>query len=909
MPHERDETKDTAPDGAAEEHPVTRPLAASNPPFRLPSRRRARSRRAGSPAALLAGLLLLTGGAIEARAQEPPAEEVETAQDPDVIRGEIPEDAEDGEALIVTPPRDELGRRIIDEEPVILAFNDVPIEQTAEFIVRTTGKNLQIAQGVRSSRFSLISDEPLSRQEALNSLFEAFLHATPPAAVVETEDWIYIDTTDMVRQYPVPVIPPEASVLERTDRAVFVNKVYDLDFASAENIAALLEEQLPDWAVYQFDPRSNQLLLLATLGQAQRVERIIEAFDRPSPAVTETYRLEWADASKVASYIEELFAPDGEAGGGGGRQPGRQVGGGRIVIAGGEAGGGTQGAAAAVEFRVSYNTWQNTVTVVADPSKMVRIRELIQEVWDVPLVAGEDIVRTYQLRYRDAIVVRDILQELIEGVSTGAGARGTPRVQVPGAAGGAEGISAEERLAGQFKFQADPTTNELIVIGRTSRGFQMLDEIIDELDHPGAPNLPLIIPLQHADAEDLATEINILLAPEGFEGELEGRVEELTTFDTAGSLGALQGTTATGGGGLEGPAAQENAIRFPWQTGREREDVAQVSPLIGKVRVMPVLRQNALMILGPEHYQQQIQEIVQALDKPGRQVLISAIIAEVELSDALELGLRFSSAGLPAGGDNQIGGTGALEATEENIFSELFDTSVLNVNVELNALLEYLETESSLRILSEPRIYTSDNEQANFFDGQSIQLTEATVIGDEGGVTQSFELLPVGIVLSVRPRITATRDVDLLVNLELSSLSPAATAAGGVIIDKRLTTTRVVVQNGQTVIISGILREQESRVKRKVPILGDLPLLGALFTSYDNETTQSELIAFITPLVVDNPIEAEELNDPYRDRLRDILIPLDDQPALEPASEVFRERGLDPGVDPDAPPTEDRPEE
>ncbi|MCL4211422.1 MAG: hypothetical protein KJZ68_12270, partial [Phycisphaerales bacterium] len=179
---------------------------------------------------------------------------------------------------------------------------------------------------------------------------------------------------------------------------------------------------------------------------------------------------------------------------------------------------------------------------------------------------------------------------------------------------------------------------------------------------------------------------------------------------------------------------------------------------------------------------------------------------------------------------------------------------------------------------SQPRVFTHDNEQANFFDGQTIQFIESAITDiQSGNLNQTFEDKQVGIAMSARPRITSNRDVDLLVSLELSSLSPSTTAQGGLIVDRRRTETRVILQDRQTVVLSGILRETESDVKRKVPLLGDIPLFGALFTSLDKTKTRSELIAFITPIVVDNPSDSDAVLDPMRQRGEEMKRPLDQQ--------------------------------
>ena len=209
---------------------------------------------------------------------------------------------------------------------------------------------------------------------------------------------------------------------------------------------------------------------------------------------------------------------------------------------------------------------------------------------------------------------------------------------------------------------------------------------------------------------------------------------------------------------------------------------------------------------------------------------------------------------------------------------DLFDTSILDVDFRFNAFFQALDQTNRVRILQEPRIFTADNEEANFFDGQDVPFITDSQTTDVGGLTESFDYREVGVSLNVRPHITTQGNVDLEINLELSNIVPGEILFGGFIFDRRETTTKVSVKNGQTIVLSGILRDEESEITRKVPFLGDIPLLGALFTSRDKETTRTELLAFITPTVVNDPSENDtNFNESERQRLEELARPLKDQ--------------------------------
>jgi general secretion pathway protein D len=452
-----------------------------------------------------------------------------------------------------------------------------------------------------------------------------------------------------------------------------------------------------------------------------------------------------------------------------------------------------------------------------------------------------------------------------------------------------------EAIGGIYQIQAYPDSNSLVVICKTEESFKFLDSLILDLDQPVFPGIPVVVELKHADAEQVADQVNAIFAPAGSRVDIQRRATGLEGIDIAGPAGADAGTAQTGREGEEG-----GTITFPWQQGRQAEDQTPESPLIGKVRIVPIHRQNAVMILAAPEYRDAVRDIIiDQLDKPGRQVMISAIIAEVELTDELALGLRWGNIPGPIG-DNSIGAELGFEGIADDILSGFFTGGgTLTVNADLAVVLDALDQKTKIRILQEPVVFTSDNQEASFFQGQDVPIRQSTQ-GSQGFISDSFDYQAVGIGLNARPRITKEGDVDMEINLVISNIDIAATAvsgAGAPFFDRRETTTQVIVQDGQTIVISGILRDQESRVKRKVPLLGDIPLVGALFTSVDNETTRTELLAFVTPYVVETPDENDRnFNERARQRLENLSSPLEEQERSEPEEQI-RRRLLQPAID------------
>jgi general secretion pathway protein D len=300
---------------------------------------------------------------------------------------------------------------------------------------------------------------------------------------------------------------------------------------------------------------------------------------------------------------------------------------------------------------------------------------------------------------------------------------------------------------------------------------------------------------------------------------------------------------------------------------------------------------------------QSIIDVIESFDRATRQVMISATIAAVTLTDDLSLGLRWgASVNASTTIDNSIGFNGALTGTIDNILGGLFDNSgavftlgTASVGIALDALNQL----TNVRIIQQPRTFTSDNQESIFFNGSEIPVQTDTTTTGTGVVQGGFEYRDVGIMLNVRPRITANGDIDLTINVELSDLVSNAGIGGNPIFSRRQVRSQVQLHDGQTVLIGGILKDREQKVKKKFPLLGDIPLIGALFTSVKNQTIREELLIFITPVIVNS---SEDNNDNYNvdylERLKEITLPVDEQVEhIKEGDDFLQNRLSDPGAD------------
>ncbi|MCW5764530.1 MAG: hypothetical protein KIT68_00975 [Phycisphaeraceae bacterium] len=789
---------------------------------------------------------------------------------------------------------DPLGRRKVYGEPTKLGFRNVTVDQVIPFIVESTGKVVLPQQDVMARRITLLNDRPIPRDQALDLVFLALQQVG--VAVIESREIILLRDIGDVDKQTLPVLGPDERVGDRRDLGSMVQKVFALRYAVASNIGEILKPSLPDTAKMSVDNDSNQVVLVAPIAVLQKVERLIGTLDKPAAAalITETFRLRFADSEQVAANIRDLFGAGGNVQGQGNR-PGQQNNRNPQQFRPGQPNQPQQGQqgqqVTSTNLRVTTNAAQNSVTVLAEATVIEKIREQIEKFWDRPLPEDVVVPRVYQLKNADPIRMKEVLDGLFgSGSQTAIGTQfGQRQTQLQ------QGVG---RLAGQFSFQAIPEAGRLIAVSKSPDNMQVLDQIIEDLDQPVSTGMPQIIELKHATAEDLAEQLNALLAQEGTLASIRRVNTDLTArgqsaispFSSNASTTATTNATQT---------AQADQLQLWWQRARPPTDTAGASNLVGKIRIVPVARQNAIMVMAPTEYREAVAALIDELDKAGRQVLIAAIIVELTSEDATALGIRFSNQTItPRFSDNAIGiqgttSTGAagplLQGTKNNLLPGLFDTSVLQVGVDVNLLLQALAQDTKVTILSEPRIFTGDNQEADFFDGQDIPFITDSQVTDNGNLVQSFDYRAVGIQLRVRPRITPQRSVDLKVNLTLANLSPQTTNNGAFIVERRETTTQLIVDDGQTIVISGIMRTEDSDVKRKVPLFGDIPLIGLAFQSTERVKTKTELVAFITPVVVEGRTDMDSSN--AADRAR-----------LEQLRKVINPERATPGSSPDKPP-------
>lgn len=253
---------------------------------------------------------------------------------------------------------------------------------------------------------------------------------------------------------------------------------------------------------------------------------------------------------------------------------------------------------------------------------------------------------------------------------------------------------------------------------------------------------------------------------------------------------------------------------------------------------------NSLIINDIEKNIEKIETMVRELDKRTYQVDINAKLVEIDVEASRELGIDWALMNLSS---TTLDGVGSAEVTS-NIATSAAKLTYGTVQSwgEFSAVFKALERSNKANLISNPRITTMDNREASILVGKEIPL----IVADEAG-NPITELTKIGIMLRVTPHVNADRTITLDLHPEVSDLQSEATAQGGVIIATSEADTRVIVGDGETAVIGGLIKEIESEYISGVPILKDIPGIGWFFSSKSKSSKQQELVIFVTPTIVE----------------------------------------------------------
>ena len=451
--------------------------------------------------------------------------------------------------------------------------------------------------------------------------------------------------------------------------------------------------------------------------------------------------------------------------------------------------------------------------------------------------------------------------------------------------GGAAAAAAPGQADTSFKTTliAEPRSNSLILRAANPARVAQVRSLVERLDQPPAPGSSAasgnihVVYLKNADATKLATTLRAAMAAMGTGGGAGASVAGSTA--PAPSGGGLSGNSAGGlsaGGGLSGTGTNAGL-----GMGSSMGSASSNEPSTGgQIQADPTT--NSLIITAPEPQYRQLRAVIDKLDGRRAQVLVESLIVEVSANKLAEFGIQWQGI-LGKQGDGTVGviGTNSSQAganilgitaalasgnaaaiggavTGSNGLSQGLNLALaprINGQYYLGALANFLQNSGDANVLSTPNLMTLDNEEAKIIIGDNVPFVTGSYANTGNNNTvnpfTTVERKDVGLMLKVRPQIGENGTVKMAIYQEISKIDRSTLSnATGPTTSKRAVESNVVVDDGSIIVIGGLLEDTYSQGEDKVPLMGDLPVVGNLFKSENRSRRKTNLMIFLRPIVV-----------------------------------------------------------
>lgn len=617
------------------------------------------------------------------------------------------------------------------------------------------------------------------------------------------------------------------------------------------------------------DTQTNSIVVRGPGEALELVDKIINSLENigKKVATVRVFQLRFADALNTADVVNQLFGSSGSssrAGGRGGRGGGFM--GGPMMFQGplGQQGNG-QGGSAMVAVTAAADSRTNTVVVTGPEAVLTVVDDVIKKL-DQPLSNVAD-VKVFHLEYADASNSAQLINEVFGQSRTSSSSRSRSgsgmqpqQIQFMGGRGGFGGMmgggpGGQSSTNGSdiaVVASADTRTNAVVVSGPPET-LKVIEQIIKELDsNPEQERRIFVYPLKHGTATSLMTILNSLFQQIQ---TLNQRATGSRTSQAGGQRNAGAGMASAGGGGGGAAGAGGGTSSTSSGDSLSEETYFQADP-----------NTNSLLVMTSSKNYDKVKPIIADLDKPVGQVLIKVLFAELKLTNDMDWGSEFAMLNLNRNGGvltTQIfGRPDPLTATPDDAtlgkgFANSEGLAVRILQGDLDLTLHALQEKGRLNVLSRPYVLTRNNRLATITVADEVPIpTGTTTVAGQTQVTFDYRS-DIGIVLNVTPSINDDGLVNMIIQPKITTDTKQVVSLGAGlephIFSTRSATTRVAVKDAQTIVIGGLIQDQSSDTVRKVPLLGDIPLVGELFKRTIKSTSKIELLIFLTPYVAKEP--------------------------------------------------------
>lgn len=547
---------------------------------------------------------------------------------------------------------------------------------------------------------------------------------------------------------------------------------------------------------------------------------------------------------------------------------------------------------------INVNPGNNSLVITDYADNLQRLGRIIAAM-DVSNASDVEII---PLRNALAADLAPLVARLIDG---GSGA-------APAAAQGQADTSFKTTLL------AEPRSNSLILRAANPARVAMVRALVDKLDQAPAPGSSAsmgnihVVYLKNADATKLAVTLRAAMASMG--GNATGGASASTpAISSSPSSPSLSGG-GSNSGGLSGGSSNNSSLGglgsssgMGSGSGMGSSNSNQPSTG-GLIQADPTT--NSLIITAPEPLFRQLRAVIDKLDGRRAQVLVESMIVEVTATKLAEFGIQWQGVlgkqgdgtvgvigtnSVQGGGANILNVTGALASGSTTAITAAAGTLSKGLNLALapringqyylGALANFLQNSGDANVLSTPNLMTLDNEEARIVIGNNVPFPTGSYANTGGSNTvnpfTTVERKDVGLMLKVRPQISENGTVKMSIYQEVSKIDRATLAdVNGPTTSKRSIESSVVVDDGNIIVLGGLLEDSYSQGEDKVPVMGDLPLVGGLFRSENRQRNKTNLMVFLRPVVVRDAATSDALMVDRYDAIRGL------QQVTQPASSL-----------------------
>ena len=538
---------------------------------------------------------------------------------------------------------------------------------------------------------------------------------------------------------------------------------------------------------------------------------------------------------------------------------------------------------------INVNPGNNSLIITDYADNLQRISRIIAST-DVSNATDVEVI---SLRHAVAADMVALVNRLMEGGSATAG--GVVQAGAGAAAGQAD-------TSFRTSILAEPRSNSVLVRAANPAKLSQIRSLIARLDQPamtgnGDDGNIHVVYLKNADAVSLAATLRAAInaqtsasttlgGQQGMTAAAGSNTNAATSAQPVISRGTDGSATVGLGGGNSGPSSRFGTAQQP-STG-------------GMIQADPTT--NSLIITAPGPLYRQLRTVIDKLDGRRAQVLIEALIVEVSADKAAQLGVQWSSVirnngrvlgvlgngtsisgisnifGLSGAVGNLVNGTALTDSQASAIGSmkgmNLGFTQSVNGNTSLGALVNLMQGDGDTNILSTPNLMTLDNEEASIMVGENVPFPTGSytnTAGTSGSVNPftTYERKDVGTLLKIRPQINENGTIKMAVYQENSAVKQGtANAQSGATTTKRSIESNVLVEDGAIVVLGGLIADEYSQSQERVPLLGDIPLLGNLFRNTSRARKKTNLMVFLRPTVLRDANSTSQLSQDRYESIR-----------------------------------------